>query len=87
MKQIIDDEKDINDEIFLIYFKYQSPLLLLKDLISTKQDKNQKSVNDINDGLIDLKNAVNRKKIHDNENPKKIVNIIEKILFNKTTKR
>ena len=37
--EIIADRKDINNEIFLKYFKYQNPLLLGKDLISTKQDK------------------------------------------------
>ena len=33
---------------------------------------------DINDGLIDLRNAINRKEIPENENSNKIVNIVEK---------
>ena len=38
-------------------------------------------------GLIELKNAINRKEIHDNENPEKIVNIAEKIIgFHKKQK-
>ena len=67
--------------------KYQIPLLLLKELISAKQVKNEKLVNDMNDGLIDLRNAINRKKIHKNENQEKLVNIVEKIFhFNKRQK-
>ena len=43
------------------YFHYQNPLFLVKDLISAKQDKNEKIVNNINDGLIDLRKDINRK--------------------------
>ena len=44
-------------------------------------------VNSVNDGLIDLRNAINRKEIPENENPNKIVDIVEKILnFNKQQK-
>ena len=44
-------------------------------------------VNNVNDGLIDLRNAINRKEIPENENPNKIVDIVEKILnFNKQQK-
>ena len=44
-------------------------------------------VNNINDGLIDLRNAIIRKEIPKNENPNKIVNIAEIILdFSKKTK-
>ena len=49
MNQIIADEKDINDEIFRNYFKYQNSLLLAKDLIRVKQSKNQQLINNIND--------------------------------------
>ena len=62
MNEFIIDEKDINNEIFLNYFKYQNSLFLVKNLTSKKQDKNETLVNNINDGLIDLRNAVNRKK-------------------------
>ena len=69
------------------FFKYENPLFLVKDLISAKQDKNEELVNNINDGLIDLKKADNKKQIPENENPKKVVNIVEKILnFNKRQK-
>ena len=40
MNEIIVDEKDINDEIFWNYFKYQKLLFLVKDLIRAKQFKN-----------------------------------------------
>ena len=47
--------KYINDEIFWKYFKHQSPSFLVKDLFKAK---NNKSVNNINDTLIDLRNAI-----------------------------
>ena len=80
MNEIIADKKDINDQIFRKYFKYQNPLFLVKDLIRAKQDKNEKLVNDINDGLIDLENDITRKKIPKNENSKKLVNVLKKPL-------
>ena len=36
------DEEDINYEIFFDYFTYQNPLLLVKDLITSKQAENEK---------------------------------------------
>ena len=33
MNEIIADEKDINNDIFLNYFNYQDQLFLVKDLI------------------------------------------------------
>ena len=46
-------------------------MFLVKGLNSAKQDKNEKIVNNFNDGLIYLWNDINRKKIPENENPKK----------------
>ena len=63
MNEIIADEKHINNEIFLHYFKYQNLPFLVKDLIRAKQNKNEKLVNNINNGLIDLRNNINRKKL------------------------
>ena len=63
---------------------YQNPLFLVKTLISTKQDKNEKLVNNINDRLIDLRSHINRKEIPENKNLKNVVSIVENILgFNK----
>ena len=59
---MIAEEKDTNDEIFWNYFKYQNPSILAKDLIRATQAKNQQLVNNVNDGLIDLKTAINSKK-------------------------
>ena len=42
MNQIITGEKDINNEIFLNYSKYQNLLFLVKDLTQTKQKKKRK---------------------------------------------
>ena len=59
-------------------------MLLAKKLIRAKQAKNEQLVNDIDDKLIDLRNAIIKNEIPENENPNKIVGIVEKILdFNK----
>ena len=77
-------EKDINDQTFWNYFKYHNLLFSVKDLIRAKQDKNEKLVNNINDRFIGWRNVVIRKEIPENENPKNVFNIVEKILdFNK----
>ena len=81
---MIADEKDINAKIFWNYFKYQCPLFLAKDLITSKQAKNEQLVNSINGELIDLQNVITKKEIPENENPDKIADIVEEILdFNK----
>ena len=64
-------KKDINNEIFMNYFNYQHTLFLVKDLISAKQDKNQKIVSNVNDGLIDFTNDIDRKEIPENQVLKK----------------
>ena len=52
--------------------------------LSVKQNKNEKSVNKINNRPIDLRNDINRKEILENENSKKVVHIVKKnIDFNK----
>ena len=80
MHEIIAKEKDVNYEIFWNYFKYQNPLLSEKDLIRATQTKNEQLVNNVNDGLIDLRSIIIRKEIPENKNPNKIVDIAEKIL-------
>ena len=87
IKQITDEEKDINDEIFKKYFKVQRPSDMLMFLNKTNDtEKNNKLVNLINRGLKDLKEEI--KKMSEvkikNENPELIVEIVEEILkFNK----
>ena len=80
MNEIISDEKDMSDEIFWNYFKYQNPSFLARDLIRAKQAKNEQLVNNNNnDGLIDLRNTIIKNEIRENENPNKIVDIVGKI--------
>ena len=87
MNEIIADQKDEKNEIFLDYFMYQNPLLLVKDLIGAKQNKNEKLVNNIKSRLTDLRSYINRKEILENRNPKKVVDIVEEILnFDKQKK-
>ena len=63
-------------------------MFLAKYLTRATQAKNEQIENVINDGLIDLRNGINRKEIPENENQKKVVEIVEKILdFNKQQKR
>ena len=87
IKQITDEETDINDDLFNKYFKFQrssDKLTLLNKTNDT--EKNNKLVNLINSGLKDLKEEIKKmseagKEIEDTE---LIVNIVEKIFkFNK----
>ena len=83
----INEETNINDDLFNKYFKFQRPSDMLMLLNKTNDtEKNIKLVNLINSGLQDLKEEI--KKISEveieNENPGLIVQIVEKILkFNK----
>ena len=59
INEIINDEKDINSEIFDEYFGYQNPSSLIEDLIKANQTKNNKIVNQTIDSINELKNAPN----------------------------
>ena len=76
-------KKNVNIETFNECFKYQNPIYLLKDLYEADKAKNEKIVKHINDALIDLRDAVNRKQIPENENVCKVIGIIEEIFNNK----
>ena len=65
MNETITDDKDINNKTF----KYQNPSFSSKELISAQQNKKEKLVNIINNGLISLRNCINRKEISENKNP------------------
>ena len=69
--EIIANKKDINEEIIWNYFKYQNPPFPAKYLIRATQAKNETLVNNFNNGLINLRNAINKKEIPENENLKK----------------
>ena len=59
-----------------IYFKYQNLSFLAEYLIRATQAKTEQLVNSVDDGLIDLRNAIIRKEIPESENPNKIVDIL-----------
>ena len=71
-------QKDINDEILSKYFNDQTPSNLLKDLLEADHAKSEELVNNINDGLIDLRNAIIKKEIPGNKNPNRILMLLKK---------
>ena len=86
---IENESKDINYELFKNHFKFVAPMA--KKLFETKdKNKNNKLVNVINSGLIDLKYELEKmsKKEIEIEKPDKILKIVEEILnFNKKIQR
>ena len=83
IKQIADEEKDINDEIFRKYFKVQRPSDTLM-FLNKKNDTGKKNqlVNLINSGLKDLKEEI--KKMSETEikteEPESIVNVFKRFV-------
>ena len=83
IKKIIDEETDINDDLFNKYFKFQRPSDMLMFLNKTNDtEKNNELVNLINRGLKDLKEEI--KQISEveieNEDPELIEKTAKKIL-------
>ena len=87
IKQIIDEETDINKELFNKYVKVQKPSDMIMLLNKTNDaEKNNELVSLINRGLKDLKEEIKKMSEAEIENkdPESIVKIVEKILkFNK----
>ena len=87
IKQIIDQETNINDDLFNKYFKFRRPSDVLMLLNKTNDtEKSNKLVNLINSGLKYLKEEIKKKSEVEieNEDPELIVTIVENILkFNK----
>ena len=83
IKQITDEEKDINKKLFKKYFKAQMPsdMLMFLNRANDTEMKNQ-LVKLINSGLKDLKEEINKMSEQERkiEKPDKIVEIVEKIL-------
>ena len=83
IKQIADEEKDINDEIFRKYFQVQRPSDTLM-FLNKKNDTGKKNqlVNLINSGLKDLKEEI--KKMSETEikteEPESIVNVFKRFV-------
>ena len=87
LNKTINEEKNINEQIFRNYLLYQTPSYLTKVLYDRDEIKNNEIIKNINNGMIELRNSINSKEILENENPEKVVNIVEKIIdFNKTQK-
>ena len=85
-KYIEDESKEINYELFENYFKFVAPTALTKTYEMKNKKENDKLVKVIKSGLIDLKDEIEKmsKKETENENPDKILKIVEEILeFNK----
>ena len=60
-KRIIDEETDINEELFKKYFKFQRPSDMLAYLNKTNgKEKNNELVSLINSGLKDLKEEIRK---------------------------
>ena len=80
---IIKKETSINKELIINYFNFKRPPELLKTLYNLNdENKNDQLVNTIKNGLIDLKNEIEKISEDEikNEKPYEIVNIAEKIL-------
>ena len=83
MKYIADESKEINYELFENYFNFVAPTFLTKKLYEIKNKKeNNKLVNLIKSGLIDLKNKI--KEMSEDgkeaEKPDKILKIVKEVL-------
>ena len=82
-KQIIKEETEINEELFMTYFNFQRPTKMLKYLHDLNhRNKNYKLVNLIKSRLSDLKNAMKKMSEDEIKNEKlyEVVHIVGKIL-------
>ena len=61
MNEIIANENDLNDKILWNYFNYQNPFNLAKDLIRATQAKKEQLLDNVNNKMIGLRNAIFRK--------------------------
>ena len=88
IKQIVDEETDINEELFKKYFSFQRPSEMLVLLNKTNDtEKNNQLVSLINSGLKVLKEEIKEmpEAEIENEDPKSVVNIVEKRTRYKST--
>ena len=75
LKKTVNNEKHINNEISKKHYGYHNPSFLTKDWHKVSQAKNEQIVNQVNDTLIGLRNAVNKNETPENKNPDKVINI------------
>ena len=76
MNKIVNDEGSMNNERFKKDFGYHNLSFLV--YIKPIQLKSEQIVNQVNDALIDLRNDFNKKEVPENENPDKVIDIVEK---------
>ena len=82
-KWIIDEEIDLNEELFKKIFKFERPSDMLMYLNKTNdKEKNNELVNLINSGLKNLKEEIKKvsEKEKEIEDPESIVEIVEEVL-------
>ena len=78
LSQIV-NKKNLNEEIFRNYFKYQNQSFLAKYLLKADKNKSDSIKYMIINELIKLIKDINIKEIPENKNPKKVVKFVEKI--------
>ena len=82
-KRIIDEEIDLNEELFKKHFNFQRPSDMLTYLNKTNdKEKNHELVSLINSGLKDFKEEINKMSEQERkiEKPESIAEIVEEIL-------
>ena len=79
LNEIKKGDKNISEQIFREYFTYNAPSFLVKDFCENNKNKNDIFIKHFNESLFNLRNSFNGKEITKNENPNKIVNLVEKI--------
>ena len=78
LHKIADYKEKGNNEISKDYFRYHNPSFIAKDLYKVNQAKIERMVNQINDALVNLRYAVNKKTIAENKDPNKLIDLLEK---------
>ena len=89
VNEIRNDEKNMNGERFRGYFRYQNLPFLAKDLLTVNQVKSNQILNQAIYSINELRNAVIRKEIPENESVNKIISVVEeiiKLIINKKVK-
>ena len=80
LSEFKNEDKNINEQRFRVYLRYQDPSFLVKDLSKDNQIKSDTSVKYLNESLVNSRNTGNSKQVPENENSKKVISIIEKVL-------
>ena len=78
LHKIADYKEKGNNEIIKDYFWSHNSSFIAKDLYKVNQAKIERMVNQINDALVNLRYAVNKKTIAENKDPNKLIDLLEK---------